>query len=207
MTDLLEPTMPPAEADNLSRAQGMVKSELANIQTSAVGVVTANGAAVRQSVALVIGGTHVDLQQGGALAVVARGNLTFQQGAAQLVAAQGDVQLAQGGAQIVGCAGNLDLIQGGGGLIACGGNMTVTQGGGGFMAAGGGMHITEGNGGLMLAPMVEAQALNVGVLLAGSVKGNVTAVLNTPQALALGVAAGLVGGLVFGLLSRRRAKG
>ena len=126
---------------------------------------------------------------------------------AQLVAAQGDVQLAQGGAQIVGCAGNLDLVQGGGGLIACGGNMTVTQGGGALMAAGGGMHITEGTGWVMLAPSVEARSLNVGVLLAGSVKGNVTAVLNTPQALALGVAAGLVGGLVFGLLSRRRAKG
>jgi hypothetical protein len=118
-----------------------------------------------------------------------------------------DVELTRGGAGVVVARHDVSMRQGGGGPIVAGGDVSFRQGGGGPVLARGNVTLEQG----LVQTVVAAGGVTVGsrgfvgVALAPTVTvepgGRV--LLSVRQALAFGVAAGLVASAVIGLRSRR----
>lgn len=115
-----------------------------------------------------------------------------------------NVTIEQGGAAIIDAAGDVTINQGGALAILAGGNISVTEGGAQFMVAGGDVQLQGGGGGLVFTRQAHVEQGTVGVLISRETtfaEGS-KVVLNTPQAVALGAAFGLVFA-VMGYLFRR----
>jgi hypothetical protein len=100
---------------------------------------------------------------------------------------------------------NAEMTQGISAAMAVGHNLDIKGGGGGILNAGQNINIHGGGGGLMICKQAEVEQSTIGVLLANqaTLGENVTVLMTTPQAIALGAAMGLVAA-VFGILFRRR---
>lgn len=110
----------------------------------------------------------------------------LHQAAAGPVAASGGVSILQGGCGPVIANGDVTIRQGGCGPLIANGNVSIEQGGTQSVIAAGGATLRDhAYVGLVVAPKV-------------SVEEGGRVLMSTPQALALGAAAGLV----FALLSR-----
>ncbi len=103
-----------------------------------------------------VSGAAVDMHQSGAMAVIARGDLSVTQGGAQMLLAGGNVTIDQGGGQTILSRGNLS-IRDGGALLAAGANVEVQEGWVGMVL---GPHIDLTNSRVLLGPL---QALSLGV--------------------------------------------
>lgn len=123
------------------------------------------------------------------------------------LARAGDVAITRGGAGLGLAASSVTITEGGAAALVSGGSMSVTQGGGQALVAGGPMTITQGGGGILVTPQASVEQGVIGVLLCGrATLGEGTRVLlNTPQAIAMGAALGLVFALAGRLLRRGRA--
>jgi hypothetical protein len=100
-------------------------------------------------------GTAVDMQQSGAMAVLARGDVAVSQGGAQMLLAGGNVTIDQGGGQTILSRGDLSIREGGA-LLAAGATVEVHKGWVGLAL---GRHIDLTNSRVLLGPL---QALSLG---------------------------------------------
>jgi hypothetical protein len=118
-----------------------------------------------------------------------------------------DVTITRGGAGLAIAASSASITQGGAVAFVSGGPMTVTQGGGQTLIAGGAMTVTQGGGGILVATQASVEQSVVGVLLCGqaSLGEGTRVLLSTRQAIAMGVALGLVFALAGRLLRRGAA--
>ncbi len=118
-----------------------------------------------------------------------------------------DVTIASGGAGVILAAHSAAISRGGAVGIVSGGSMTVTQGGGQALVAGGSMTVIQGGGGVMVAGQASVEKSLVGVLICGraTLHDGVRVLLNTPQAIAMGVALGLALALASRWLRRGQA--
>jgi hypothetical protein len=117
-----------------------------------------------------------------------------------------DVTIAGGGAGVILASKGAAISRGGAVAFVSGGSMTVTQGGGQALVAGGSMTVTQGGGGIMVAGQASVEQSLIGVLICGraTLHNGVRVLLNTPQAIAMGVALGLAFALAGGWLRRGR---
>ena len=63
-------------------------------------------------------GDQVSLNQGGAMALIAKDNLQITQGGGQIIGAGNSVSVSQGGSWLMGAGGNVNIDQGGTGVLA-----------------------------------------------------------------------------------------
>jgi hypothetical protein len=124
------------------------------------------------------------------------------------LARAGDVTITRGGAGLAVAADSISLAQGGAVAFVSGGPMTVTQGGGQALVAGGPMTVTQGGGGILVTTQASVEQSVVGVLLCGraTLGDGARVLLDTRQAIAMGLALGLVFALAGRLLRRGPAR-
>lgn len=114
-----------------------------------------------------------------------------------VVRTEAAVRLHNAGAMAVLAGGDASINDGGTGWFIAGGDLTMSSAGAGNMVVGGGADLTESAVGNLLARGATLTDSRVGVLLAGNATLNdSTVVLNTQQAIGLGVAVGVT---LFGL--------
>jgi hypothetical protein len=88
-------------------------------------------------------------------------------------------------------------------VLVAGGDVAMREAGASTMVAGGKVEINDGGVGTLLTPEATLSDSKVGVLLAGSAHlENSTVAMGTPQAIGLGVAAGVTFFLLGRLLRR-----
>ena len=120
-----------------------------------------------------------------------------------MVKAEGDVSLRDAGALAVVAGGNASLSEAGAGVFVAGGDVTMRQAGAGNMLVGGSAEMSDAAVGSMLVGEASLDGSRVGVLV--TARANLTdstVILGTPQAVGLGVAAGVTL-FVLGRLLRR----
>jgi hypothetical protein len=133
--------------------------------------------------------------------------VAVRNGFAGAIVSSNQAQVAGGGALII-AAGNAMQVNGGGaGALLAGNSLHINGGGGWMLLAGNSIPIQNGGGAVLVASRVQVTRGVVGVLFAGhaTLSEGTRVLLNTPQALALGAAFGLVFALV-GRGLRRRAR-
>lgn len=116
----------------------------------------------------VVAGDEVHVQQAGANAMFAAGNLTVEQGGASVMVAGGDAAIEQGGASIIAAAGDVDIRAGGAAVVAAG--AVRVEGGIVGIAAGGTVKLHDSR--VLLTPP-EAAALGVALAITGFVLAKV----------------------------------
>ena len=137
----------------------------------------------------VIGDT-VHFGPGLAGSVSAQENLTFTQAGALIVRSENHLELMNGGAMALVSDGDCKITNGGAQVIIAGGGMELTNGGAQVIVVGGDLTAHKSFIGVAISPQI--------ILGEGS-----RVLLDTPRAIAFGVAFGAVYGLVSWLLRRR----
>lgn len=122
-----------------------------------------------------------------------------------VLTAERDVTFSDGLALAVVAGRDVEFSDGASGVTVVGGNLQLTDGAGGLMVIGGNADVTDGLVVSALAGQANLQNSYCGVLFSGNTTlGEGSRVLiNTPQALALGAAFGLVFGLLSWLLRKK----
>lgn len=129
---------------------------------------------------------------------------TFTQCCAVTVRADGDLTVREAGALAVVAGGDATMTQAGSGFLVAGGDVALEQAGVGNMFVGGSAELHDCRIGQMVTAKAEVSGGKIGLLIGAKVAAEDSQVmLATPQAAALGAAAG---GVLFLLLSifRRR---
>lgn len=147
-----------------------------------------------EGVASQVNGNSIEFGPGLAGTVSAQENLSMSRSAALMVRAGGDMGIENSGAVAFVAGSNLHLANGGGQVMVAGGNMELTNGGAEVVIAGGNVTMRKG---FILAVISSQVSLEEGSRV----------LLNTPQAIAFGVAVGAVMGLMKWLLPRRKGRG
>jgi len=118
-----------------------------------------------------------------------------------------DVHLTQSMAGPIAAGGNLSILQGGCGPVVANGSVTIRQGGCGPMIANGDVSIEQGGCQSIVAAggATIGNRAFVGAVLSPkvTVEEGARVLLNTPQAIVLGAAAGVVFALVSAVARRR----
>lgn len=117
-------------------------------------------------------GDEVNVRQAGAVAILARN----------------DLSLGEGGGQMLACGNNMTVTNGGGWFLACGNRLTITNGGGAIAA---GRHVDVRHGTVGVALGAQVTVGEGGRVLVG-----------TREAAVIGLAAGLACALLSRLLRR-----
>jgi hypothetical protein len=133
-------------------------------------------------------------------------NVRLMNGVAGAVIGNNEASLAGGAAGAVIAGNRLAVAGGGSGLMLAGNSIEITGGGAGMFVAGNRIEVRQGGGALLLSGNARAEQSFIGIVLAGRAElKDSRVVLNTPAALALGAALGLVLA-VAGRLLRRGSK-
>lgn len=120
-----------------------------------------------------------------------------------MVKAEGHVSIREAGAGAVVAGGNVTMREAGTAMFIAGGDLTMSEAGAGTMMIGGNAELSEAGVGNMLVGEATLDGSRVGVLLTAKAElHDSTVVLNTPQAVGLGVAAGVTMYLLGRLLRR-----
>jgi hypothetical protein len=144
--------------------------------------------------------THLE-GSGGAEKVVVRN------GFAGAIVGSSEAQVANGGALVIAAGNTMQVNGGGAGALLAGNSLHINGGGGWVLVAGNSIPIQNGGGAVLIASQAEVTRGAVGVLRPGhtTLGEGARVLLNTPQALALGAACGMVFALVGrGLRGRAR---
>lgn len=144
------------------------------------------------------------VQERGVAKAIIGNHIEFGPGLVGTVTAQQSVEISRAAAGVV--QGNtVEMENGGAGALVAGGNMEVTNGGAQVIVAGGGLQLTNGGAQMVVAGgNVTAHKSILGVVISSNTtltEGS-KVILNTPQAIAFGAAAGVLFGL-FNLLSKK----
>jgi hypothetical protein len=165
--------------------------------------VSADVVNLSQSMANVVKAELVRINQGGAEKIVAT-EVEVRQGGANRVEAE-KVSISQGGVGQVQTA-NFDLKEGGAGVVRTE-SLQMSQSGAGIVYSQTVDLKENSQAGLVFARQVSADHLTTKLLLAGNVEGQVETIMDTRQALLVGLSSGFVLGLMLligQLLSRRK---
>ena len=120
-----------------------------------------------------------------------------------MVKAEGDVSIREAGAGAIVAGGDVTMREAGAGMFIAGGDLEMSEAGAGTMMVGGSARLSEAGVGNMLVGEATLNGSRVGVLLTAKADlHDSTVVLNTPQAIGLGVAAGVTV-FLLGKLFRR----
>src|SRR5215212_2188757 len=134
-------------------------------------------------------GAEVRLTNGAAGAVIGQDQASVSNGATGVALAGNRLEITNGGGSLFLAGNSIDLQNGGGAAFLAGNSINIRNGGGALLAAGRSAHVERGFIAILLTPHAELQAA-------------VRVLLNTPQALALGAALGLVLAVAGRLLRR-----
>jgi hypothetical protein len=117
-----------------------------------------------------------------------------------LMQAGGDITIADSAILVAGASGSLTMRNGVAIIIDSAGDLTIEKGGAVNIQAGGNMTIKDGGGALLRCNQATLESGMVGVVLARQVLVDKDAqvLLNTPQAIALGLAFGAGFAIVLG---------
>jgi hypothetical protein len=139
-----------------------------------------------------VSGENVHFQMGLAASVSAEQNLTMERAGAMLAHAGQDMQVSFGGASALVAGRDMKFEQGGGQVILAGNNIQFTNGGGQVLIAGNQATVNKG-----FVVAVISRQVNLGE--------GTRVMLNTPQAIAFGIVAGIVMA-VLGPVFKRKGK-
>lgn len=128
----------------------------------------------------------------------------FAGGFAASIRADGDLTVREAGALAMVAGGNAMFKEGGAGFCVIGGDLQMAEAGAGNMLIGGSADLSGVGVGQMATMEAHVADSKVGVLIGGKVTLERSEVmLNTPQAIGLGAAAGAVFFLLARLFGRR----
>ncbi|MGB9750921.1 MAG: hypothetical protein C0183_13855 [Roseiflexus castenholzii] len=117
-----------------------------------------------------------------------------------------DALLTSSVAGVVTTSGNTALSQGFAGALFAGHDAALTSSGSMIITAGHDLEVQGGGGGMLLADTVYVADTTIPLVIARNVNasGNTRILLNTPQAIALGLACGAALALIGAIIRRRR---
>jgi hypothetical protein len=149
-------------------------------------------------------GENVYFGPGFAISVTATQDVEIERGGALAISAGGEAEIEYGGALAINAGGNLELENGGAAIINIGRDAEITNGGAWIINAGRNVSFKTGGAIVAISGQSTVENGSVGILLSSNAQlGEGTRVLlNTPQAVALGVAAGATFALLRWLLRR-----
>ena len=144
-------------------------------------------------------------QRGAVVGRIDAEDMSLDLGLVGLVRAN-DVTIGTGGAGVVLAAKSASITQGGAVAIVSGGSMTVAEGGGQALVAGTLMTVTQCGGGIMVTREASVEKSIVGALICwrATLHDGARVLLDTRQAIAMGVALGLMFALASRLVRRGR---
>lgn len=158
-----------------------------------------------QAAAARVEGDYVAFGPGVAGAVSARQDAVFQNGATAVTAAGRDMTFANGSTGVSAVGRDLAFSKGGSAVLVVGGKVNIDKGGALLLNAGGSVEIEKGGGGVVIAPNVQANRSQLGLVIAGKVElhGESRVLFSTTQAAAFGALFGAVFGIIAWLFRRR----
>lgn len=137
---------------------------------------------------------NVQFGPGFAVTVNANQDARMERAGAMLINAGRNVEISYGGATAINAGGSAEVSFGGAMVMNVGGNVEISNGGAWALNAAKNADLSNSVSLITLSPKVSAQHSTVGVLLSAKseLSEDTKVILNTPQVLALGAAAGAV---------------
>lgn len=159
---------------------------------------------INKAVAFQIKGETVTIDRCITGGISAKQDAAIGAGGALGIAVGRDLTMGSGGAQFLAVGRDMNFKIGGAQFLTAGQNVTFETGGAQIMTAGHDLTCQQGGGVLMVAQTVKAANARVGVVLARKAEFSEGSrvLINTPQALLIGLLVGAVAAL-FQLFARR----